>query len=173
MEKVKFVIKTAMEKEDYKKFLYVATFFRNKMIIPMILLISLAGGVFISISLESFNVFTILISWVLLFILAVAVICFKVEYRNRLRIKTDNTGTFGSVSILSFYEDNMIMENEILKSKSEMEYKKFYEVLESKDFWIFYFTANQAYLIRKKDVEELESFKEFLKGIFKDKYKRI
>ena len=173
MEEVKFIIKTVMEKEDYRKFLYTATFRRNKMIIPLILLISLVGGIFISFSLESFNIFTILISWVLLFILAVAVICFKVEHRNKVRIKTDNTGTFGSVNILTFYEDKIVMENESIKSKSEMKYIQFYEILESKDYFIFYLTANQASLIRKKDVEEPESFKEFLKGIFKDKYKCI
>jgi len=124
LEKAKFVIKTAMEKEDYRRFLYTATFCRNKIVIPMILLISLAGGILIGFILENLSLPAILISWVLLFILSVIVICFKVEYRNRVRIKTDNTGTFGSVSILSFYEDNMIMENETLKSKSEMEYKK-------------------------------------------------
>ncbi len=173
MGELKFLIKTVMEKEDYRKFLYTATFFRNKMIIPMIALISFIGGIFISLSLDNLTLLTILVSWILLFILCIVVICFKVENKNKSRIKTDNTGTFGSISILSFYEDKMIMENESMKSKSEMEYQKFYEVLESKDFWIFYFTANQASLIRKKDVEESESFKEFLKSVFKEKYKSI
>ena len=35
MEKAKIVIHTSMEKEDFKKFLYIATFRRNKLIIPL------------------------------------------------------------------------------------------------------------------------------------------
>ena len=78
---------------------------------------------------------------------------FKVEKKNTRRIKTDKTGTFDSINTLKFYEDRIVMENQELKSKGELKYNQFFTLMESKDYFIFYFTANQASLVRKKDIE--------------------
>jgi hypothetical protein len=67
----------------------------------------------------------------------------------------------------------MVIENESLKSSGEMKYDQFYYLMESKDYFIFYLTANQASLIRKKDVDNLEGFKEFIVGKFESKYRRL
>ena len=65
------------------------------------------------------------------------------------------------------------MENEALKSKGELQYHQFYALMESKDYFIFYLTANQASLIRKLDIDDISAFREFIVEKFKNKYKRI
>jgi len=45
--------------------------------------------------------------------------------------------------------------------------------MESKDYFMFYLTANQASLVRKKDLDDLNAFKEFMVKTFGKKYKRI
>ena len=50
MEEAKIIINTIMTKEDYRKFLYIATFRRNKVILPLLGLISLMGSLLISLN---------------------------------------------------------------------------------------------------------------------------
>jgi len=150
MEEPKIIINTVMSKEDYRRFLYIATFRRNKFIIPMIGLIALLGSMIISLEDGYLDLIKLIISWVLLFILAIIVILFKVERKNAQRIKTDKTGAFDSVNTLKFYDDRIVMENKSLKSTGELKYDQFFALMESKDYFIFYLTANQASLVRKK-----------------------
>ncbi len=173
MEEPKIIVNTTMSKEDYKKFLYIATFKRSKFVIPYLILISLIGSIIISFRNGSFSFVQMIISWILLFVLAIAVVLFKIERKNAQRIKTDKTGTFDSVNTLKFYDDRIVMENNALKSTGELKYNQFFAVMESKDYFIFYFTVNQASLIRKKDVDNLDEFKEFIIEKFGDKYKHI
>ena len=173
MEQPKIIINTTMSKEDYRKFLYIATFRRNKLIIPLLGLISLVAGLMISFENEHINFLKLIISWIALFALAIAVVVFKVERRNSQRIKTDETGTFDSINTLKFYEDRIVFENKELKSTGELKYGQFYALLESKDYFIFYLTVNQASLIRKKDVDNLSVFREFLVEKFGEKLKSI
>ena len=167
------VINTTMTKEDYRKFLYIATFRRNKLIIPLIGLISLVGSVIVSLDSDNFNYIKLIIGWIFLFALAIGVVLFKVERKNAQRIKTDKTGTFDSINTLKFYDDRIVIENKALKSKGELKYNQFYALMESKEYFIFYLTANQASLIRKKDIEDLNVFRDFIIKIFGNRYKRI
>lgn len=162
-EKVVFEIKTMMEKEDYRKFLYIATFRRKPIILPMIGLFAflvawLQGGLG-----EHFSMFRILLLWMFLFAIGVGTVCFRVERRNKDRIKTDQTGTFGSETILTFYEDSLKMVTPNVEGTSTLQYHQFYQVLESKDYFIFYFSKNLASLLRKKDMEDIDDFREFIK----------
>ena len=65
------------------------------------------------------------------------------------------------------------MENEAFKSTGELRYDQFFAVMESKDYFIFYLTINQASLIRKKDIDDPDAFREFIVGKFESKYKAI
>ena len=47
MEVPEIIINTTMTKDDYRKFLYIAAFRRNKTVIPLILLIAIIGGLVI------------------------------------------------------------------------------------------------------------------------------
>lgn len=173
MDEAKIVINTTMTKEDYRKFLYIATFKRNEFIIPMLGLFVLAGGLIISFHEWGLNLVKLIISWVFLFGLAIGTILFKVERRNARRVKTDKTGAFDSVNTLKFFDDRMVMENEALKSTGELRYDQFFTLLESRDYFILYLTANQASLIRKKDIEGLDDFEKFITQKFKGRYKKI
>ena len=173
MDQPKIIINTTMSKEDYRRFLYIAAFRRNKAVIPFLMLIFLAGGIIISLDNGGLDFTKLIISWILLFILAIAVILFKVEIRNMQRIKTDKTGTFDSVNTLEFYDDRMVAENKELKSTGQLKYDQFYALMESKDYFIFYLTLNQASLVRKKDIDDLDTFKEFIVEKFGDRYKKI
>ncbi len=173
MEKELFTITTRMEKEDYRQFLYIAAFLRNKMVIPFIIILCVAGSGFISFSAGKFEICRFIIWTIFMFFIEVAVICIKVERRNRQRIKTDKTGTFDTDCILHFFEHKMIMETEANKSYGELMYEQFYGILESRKYIIFYITINQASLIRKKDVDNLEEFVCFLKGRFEKRYKKV
>lgn len=173
MEEPIITINTTMTKEDYRKFLYIATFKRSKVIIPLMLLMSLVGALIISIGNGQIKPLLLIISWVLLFLLSVFVIISKVERKNKQRIKTDKTGIFDSVNTLKFYDDKMVMENKALHSIGQLSYKQFYALLESKDYFIFYLNENQASLIRKVDVQNLDEFKPFILGKFEGSYKKI
>lgn len=172
MDELKFTIHTTMGKEDYRKFLYLATFAKNKMILPGI------GGLSIAVSFlvnykEEINYFEVILLSLLLFVVAIFTVCFKVERKNKLRINTDKTRTFNSENVFDFYNDKVVMKNEMLKSTGELKYSQFYNILETKDYFIFYLTVTQAFLVRKKDVTEVEEFKEFLEKAFQNKYKHI
>ena len=173
MEKECFIIKTRMEKSDYRKFLYIATFCKNKITIPMILLISFIGAIIYCQGIMGFHIVAVGVWTIIMFVVSMSVICFRVERRNNKRMATDATGAFDSESILTFYEDRVIMENECMKSKGELTYAQFYFVLESKEYFIFYINANQASLIRKKDIDNCEEFKSFLLKTFAGRYKHI
>jgi hypothetical protein len=173
MEQAKIIINTTISKEDYRKFLYIATFRRNKAILPFLAFIALLGGLVISLDNGNLDFIKLIISWVALFVLAIAVVLLKIETRNAQRIKTDKTGTFDSMNTLKFYDDRVVMENKALHSTGELRYSQFYALMESKDYFIFYFTSNQASLVRKRDVDNLNAFKEFIIEKFRGKYKCI
>lgn len=153
-EKILFTVKTKMDKEEYRKFLYLATFKKSPIIIPMILLIAAIGAVIIAFENGSFNSIAFLIMWGLMTILAFVTICFKVEHKNKKRTKTDRVGTFGTYQTILFCEDYVIVVNDSIEGKSKIRYDQFYGVLESKEYLIFYYNANMASLIRKKDIDD-------------------
>lgn len=173
MEEPKIIINTTMTREDYRKFLYIATFKRNKFVIPFLCFISLIGSLIVGFDSGNFNFIRFIISWILLFALAIGVVIFKVERKNAKRIKTDKTGTFDSVNTLKFYEDRIVMENDSLKSTGQLKYDQFFAVMESKDYFIFYLTVNQASLIRKKDIDNPHEFRKFIAEKFQSRYKLI
>jgi len=173
MEQPRFIINTTMSKEDYRKFLYIATFKRNKAIIPLVGLISLVGAIIVSFDSGNISFLKLILSWIAFFTLAIVTVIFKVERKNAQRVKTDKTGAFDSINTLKFYEDKIVFENNALKSTGELEYSQFYALMESKDYFIFYLTINQASLIRKKDIENLSEFKEFIVGKFANNYRKI
>ncbi|KAJ53014.1 amino acid permease [Clostridium tetanomorphum] len=153
-EKMLFTVKTTMEKEDYRKFLYVATFKKTPIIIPMILFMAAIGSAVIAFDKGSFNIVTFLVTWVIMTAFIFGIICFKVEDRNKKRIRTDKVGAFGTYQTVIFYENCIVTFNEKIEGKSKIRYDQLYRVLESKDYLIFYYNENMASLIRKKDIEE-------------------
>ena len=106
-------------------------------------------------------------------LLAIAVICFQVEHRNNQRVKTDRTGTFDSINVLEFYEDKIVIKNQQLCSTAQLQYSQFYELMESKEYYIFYVNKNQASLLRKKDIADNGKFYPFILSKFEGRYRKI
>lgn len=175
MEQPKFLITTRMEKEDYRKFLYIATFLRKKSVIPMLVTMCLLGSLCVNAGWEHITLGGFIIVFFIMLAFVMGVTCFRLERRNKQRMKTDRTGSIGAESILKFYDEYMEMETPVLHSHAELRYEQFYGVMESKDFFIFYVTMNQASLIRKKDMnaKEAVAFREFLQGVFGAKYRKM
>lgn len=162
-----FTVNTCMRKEDYRKFLYIATFLRSKIIIPFIFIMSGLMSAFLSYDGSKFNIGEFLIFWLVLALVAVGVVIFKVERKNKQRVKTDKTGAFDSEETLDFYENFLIIKSTVFEGESKIRYDQFYQVLESKDYFITYFNVNQASLIRKKDMNEETTEK--LRALYQDK----
>ena len=175
MEPVKFEITTKMEKEDLKKFMYIATFFRKKSTIPMLVTVALLGALWVNFAWGNVTVLGFFVATIIMLAFVVGVVFFKIEKRVKQRIKTDNTGTLGSESVLRFYDDHLEMESETFRSHSELRYDQFYELMETKDFYMFYISVSQAYMVRKKDIkaDECTAFCEFMQGVFGAKYKKL
>lgn len=173
VEEPKFYIETTMTKEDYKKFLYIATFRRNKVLIPLLIFMSIIGSVVIGFDTDGFSWVRFILSFLVLTPLAFVIIILQIERKNAKRIKTDQTGSFDSINKLTFYEDKMMLQNEAFKSTGEVQYAQFYGVRESKYYFIFYLTVNQAALIRKIDVKDVSGFRSFLMDKLKERYKKI
>lgn len=173
MSEPKFSITTVMEQEDYRKFLYLATFRRNPMVLPLVALIALLGSWAVNWSMEGLKLLPLLLTWVGMFALAIGTLCWKVERKNKQRVATDKTGTFGAKNLLKFYDDRLVMEQEAMHSKGELRYEQFYQLLETKDYFIFYLSMNQASLLRKKDVADVGSLQEFLRSKLEGRYRSI
>lgn len=168
-----FTVETTMEKNDYRKFLYTATFLKTWYLLPMLLGMTLLGALLLAWVKESFAVPAILPLWVELSVVAVGAVCFQVEHKNKRRQKTDRSGTFGSKTILRFYEDKLEMETVSPASKGELAYEQFYQLLESRTFFIFYINATQASLLRKVDVSDVKELRTFLKAKFENRYHTV
>lgn len=172
MEDCRFVINTIMTREDYRRFLYFSAFRRKKSTIPLLASFALIGGILIGMEGDEINWVIFLVSWISLFVLAIVIVIFQIERKNVRRIKTDKTGTFGSVNTLRFYDDRVVMENEQQKSTGTLKYEQFYALVENKDYFIFYTTENLASLIRKKDIDDPNAFRDFIAGKFNGRYKK-
>lgn len=170
-----FTVKTIIEKEDYHRFLYISTILKSKAMILFFVFLTAFLSVPIAYSENQFYLNDFLTFWIILMIVAISVTTFKIEMRFKQRIKTDKTGVFGSKEILDFYKDFLIVKSEVFEGEMKVRYDQFYKVFESKDYFINYFNANQASIIRKKDMESevINSLRALYEKNLTNKYKRV
>lgn len=176
MDKSKlFTVETTMNKKDYHKFLYIATFLRSKIIIPFFMTLSGIMSFLLTYKETPFNITKFILFWILLLAIAISVVIFKVERKNNQRIKTDRTGFFGSKETLDFYEDYVKIKSTAIEGETKIKYGQFYQVLESKGYFITYFNVNQASLIRKEDMDgdTIEKLRLLYQNVMGKNYKRI
>ena len=83
MEEPKIIVNTTMSREDYRKFLFIATFRRNKFVVPFIGLISLIASLIVSFEYGVLDFTRLIISWVILFSTAIAVVVLKLKGKMR------------------------------------------------------------------------------------------
>ena len=171
----KFYIITKMDQEDHKKFLYITTFVKRKTGLILTAVMSVMAGLAISWILECVTLGAVTLIAVAYFLLIIGIQCYKINKLNKQRAKTDKAVGFGAESHLHFYEDYILMEVPVTKGSGQLRYDQIYEIMETKDFFAVYTSANQASLIRKKDIktEELGAFTGFLKEKMQKQYKTL
>lgn len=171
-----FKVETKIESTDYRKFLYISMFKKNKFAIPIVLLISLIFGVMSSHNYEGrFVTSSMMLHFILVFGITMGVLLLKVERIKNKRIKTDKTGFFGEITVLEFYKDRLKISAPYIEASNKMEYNKFYQVLESHNYFMFYINSNMAHILRKKDLKDIDinAFRDFLQEKFEGNLKKI
>ena len=173
-EKRLFTIKTRMEEKDVHKFIYIATFLRSKVVIPILLVMSGLGAFNLSFKNGQLNKIKFLISWLVFIALVVAVIIMKVKRVNKKRMSTNEVDVFKSIETLDFYENFVKISSTSFVGEASVNYDNFFQALESKDYFITYFDKNQTSLIRKKDMdkETIEKLRGLYRNILGKKFKR-
>lgn len=172
MDEVRFSAQTTLRRSDYHKFLYIATFFRSKVVWPMLAAMALAGSLMVNLTAQPRGgTGAILGGWLLMFALCVIVVCMRVEGKNRQRVRTDRTRAFESTSTLRFYDDRLELETAEPPSTGILSYDRLYSLMESRDYFIFYLTANQATLLPKRDVADVAALRAFLQTAFAGRYR--
>lgn len=175
LDKKFFTIKTSINKKDYNRFLYIATFLRRKLTIPIIIIITALMSLFVAYSNKSFSLKNFFIYWFFLIVITLFAIIIKIEFKTKEKAKNENDSTLKSVETLELFDDYMSIKSTAFKGKSKIKYKKIYEILESKKYIIIYFNKRQASIIRKKDLEKgsLEDLRSFLIEKLGNKYKKL
>ncbi|WP_018591207.1 YcxB family protein [Terrisporobacter glycolicus] len=108
-------------------------------------------------------------------IVVILVTILKIEMKFKKVIKTDKTGLWDSQEVLDFYEDFLIVKSKVFEGEIKVKYAQFYEVFESKDYFITYLNDNKASLIRKKDMESevIHSLRSLYIKNLTNKYKSV
>ena len=112
METPLFQVDTHMERKDYRKFLYIATFFQNPFVIPAILVMCGVGAVLASQQMGRSDLFYILALWGAISALVFTAVCFNVEGKNRRRVAAaQQAGALDRRLVMSFSEQEFFLEN--------------------------------------------------------------
>lgn len=168
-------IETVMEKEDYKKFLYTTTFTRNKSALRFLAVMSLIGAILLAVVKFGFGIKTFFVSWAVMFACLYVIAWIKVEYNYRKKISIDDSGVFGSVTTIEFFENYMTMESTMAEGRSVLDYGKFFRLLEMRQYFVFYYSKTMATIVRKKDMDSInvQEFRQFIAEKFEGKYQKI
>ena len=164
-----FVIETALSIIDYRKSLYVAAFQRSKLSYITLAAIALIPAVLIGRG--EAGVKNVIFMWLFFMALFLVICGMRIEMKFSKIARTDRTVTMPV--ILEFMEDHIKVINKSPRIENEVVYDDLYEVLESKDFYFFYFTTRNGSPVKKTDVENREEFTAFLKKTFGRRYRKI
>ncbi len=168
----KFYIKTKLEKSDYRKFLLFSIFIKRRYTLPILFGISFLGALVGCYLIENMSMGSIVLTTLFYFALAVAAVMVKSELRQKRAVKSDHAGMFDTITHLKFYENDMVIQSEKIEGYTKIGYDQFFEVVESKYFYLMYVIHNQAHVIRKVDVPDIDAFSSFLKEKFGAKYSK-
>ncbi len=176
METPLFQVSTHMERKDYRKFLYIATFFQNPLVIPLILVMCGVGAVLASRQLGRSDLFYIVALWAAITALVFSAVCFNVEGKNRRRVTAaQQVGALDRRLEMSFSETEFLLENPAREASRTLSYEEFHLLMETKDYFIFFLTKHQVTLLCKRDLkeEERDSFSAFIRRKFGKRYRYV
>lgn len=174
-------VRSKFDKSDYKKYLTLATFRGKKSTLPLLILIPLALSIFIPLALSNIsgnsnNIFSlkgILFLYIPFLIISFAIVLIKLTVTNLKMKLVDTTNVFDTYNTFSFFEDEVVVENDNVEGKSPIKYSSFYKVLESEDYFILYFSDLIVSIIRKKDIDKEEELSKFIQRKLGKKYRKI
>ena len=170
-----FTVETTMEKNDYHKFLYISTLLKSKIMILFFLFLTAFLSGEIAYNESTFDSKVFFVFWIILIMVLIVVIIFKIEVKFRQIMKTDKTGIFNLPEILDFYTDFLIVKSKVFEGEIKVKYTQIYKVFETNNYFITYFNATQATLIRKKDMksEVIDQLKSLYKKNLVNTYKKV
>lgn len=167
-----FTIESNLNKKDYRHFLYISTFFKDKFAIFKMILLLFSSSIFCIYSEGSFSLKSFFIIFILLSFIFISLILIRIESRINKRIKTDATGIFNTQETLDFYNDFIVVNNSVFEGEIKIKYNQIYKAFESNHYFITYFNINQATLINKTnlDTDTINNLRNLYKDNLKDKY---
>jgi len=170
-----YEVTTIIEKDDLRKFLYLTTFRKKFITIPLIVLIAAVCSFFTVYMIGNFNLIKFLLIWLILIIIAFGVISFKIELKSKKEINLQKIGNYRSEQTITFYENYVIATNKSAKGTYKIKYSKLYQIQETKNYYIIYNSAKSASLIRKKDIDvgSQNKIKDFLHRKLGKQFKKI
>lgn len=173
--KLLFKVTSKLEAKDFRKFLYLATFKRSPLIIPVIGLIGLIAASTITFVNGPFTVVKFLGLFLSLFLIAYIATCLKVEYRSFVVKKDKNHPIFKDNHNISFFENYIMPAKNKGKNKTKIEYSKLFKVLKTDKYLVIYYNTSVASIVRKEDLDEetWNGLVDFLKNKLDNKFKKV
>ena len=170
-----YEITTRMEKEDYRKLSYLVSYKNKQKTVLLIIILAAAGAGIWAMMDASFSVPKFLVTWLILIVTAFAAIFLKLEYKAFNWSNQVRAGLKGARQEFTFYDSYLIAAEDKVSGTNKIKYDKLSQVLEAKDFFIIYASANSASMIRKKDIdrEDLDRFGKFLRTKMGSRYQNV
>lgn len=158
--------KTIIDQKEFKKFQkFYLNKFKNSFIPKLIIVLLALAAITINFFRGNFDiVFLIIIfiiAYVIVFTLTINIQINKMYKSNRRINVLEET--------ITFYDD--YLESKSSHNYCRVEYKDIYRVCETKNNFYIFISDNQAFILIKKNIENVESFKSFIKDEKKVNYK--
>lgn len=168
-------ISKKVDKGEYRKFLYLSMFHRNRWILSYVLLLSLVGGYFISRKPEGFSLPLFLFTSIFLFFIVLLVMVLRYERRNIKHSGLKKGEFYNIVHNIALYEDKISISVEDRKEKRSFRYRDVLLALEGRTVTVIFFGNTFATYVSRKDVNESEyrEIQQFLKRKLKEKYRKV
>lgn len=167
-----FTVRSAMSKKDWRKFLFTATFRRNPKVLLSIDAVALLAAFLLSWdSVTGFSLMRLALFFVFFFLAAAAAVACMTEKANLRRMGKNQH--FGEETVFQFYEDKLGIRAPGVRQQSRLAYDQFDACLESRDFFVFYVTPEEGIALCKRDAEDPDGLREFIKARFGARYGKL
>lgn len=141
---------THMEPRDYRRFLYTAMFRRSAAVPGLLFVLSLLAAFVRGYSPDGVDWVRVFTAFVLYLLLCTLALCVLVECRNRQSRRDPEL--FRRRQVYEFYQDRLNTYMEQGEGALELTYPQLHQVLEAKEYWVFFLTSNSAMMLRKADL---------------------
>ncbi|MFA9466338.1 MAG: YcxB family protein [Velocimicrobium sp.] len=168
-----FQFTSKMEKDDYKKFLYITTFRKSyQTIVSLLLFASIATALFCRLLNQSAP-FTIFIIFILILLILLSFLLFKLDRQVNTLFSINKKTSFEKKQTITLYDTYLTASNRMSQGETKTDYCNIHELYETSEYLIFYFNKSLASPVRKKDIptEQYQLIISFLKSKLEHRYK--